>query len=86
MTNKSVIDHLCEVPGIYNDSGLAEHVSPSRSVRFLPMRPFRARPLARGFSSIPWPRVGGEDLVVRPTDIFLTILLKNSGVAPSVDR
>lgn len=39
---------------------------------FPPMRPLRARPLARGFSSIPWPRVGGDDLVVMQTDIFLT--------------
>lgn len=72
MQNELNSTQVTDLTTICDGGDLNLRVPPSRPVVFPPTRPLRARPLTRGFSSIPWPRVGGEDLVVMQTDIFLT--------------
>ncbi len=72
MSNKCIGSEVADLPAICDGGNLDERETPPATASFPPTRPLRARPLARGFSSIPWPRVGGEDLIVKPTDAFLT--------------
>lgn len=72
MSNENINDEVNTLPANCNGDEQDERTMPPASASFPPARPLRALPLTRGFSSIPWPRVGGEDLIVRPTNAFLS--------------